>query len=90
MKTIDEWLQEAAKKGELNYFTIIPVHDKAGSFKAQYGLASTCINFQGVDRDPAKAAQLAFAESRKRRPMAEKPKVKPTDDEDDNDGSEFG
>jgi hypothetical protein len=88
--SLEDELRAAAKAGNLNYFTIIPIH-KTGEFKAQYGQSRVCANHSAVDKDPVKAALAAFADSRKRGPRAaaKLPKANPTD-KDVFDDTEFG
>jgi hypothetical protein len=89
MKTIEQYLRDAAEKGELNYFTVIPIHaSKSPLFKAQVGKASTCANFSATDKDPAKAALAAFEAHAKRKSPT--PKKQPHETQEPPEVTEFG
>jgi hypothetical protein len=92
MKTIEEYLRAAAEKGELNYFTLFPIHGtKPTTFKAQVGKASATVNFSADDKDPAKAALTALeAHAKRKSPTPKRKPHEPADDDTFGDDTEFG
>lgn len=72
MKTLEELIQAAAKKGEMNHLSVIT---SGKGFSATYCPASTCAHSTEYDADPAEALRKAIDgwKPRKRSALKDKP-----------------
>jgi len=65
--TLEELIQETAKRGELNYLSLIPTRK---GWSATYAKARNCEHTLATHADPVEALKAALA-TRRRKPSSE-------------------
>ena len=70
--TLEEQLRDCAKRGELNYLSIIPMRN---GFSATYAPATHCGHGFGDHADPVEAIRLAIKDWKPPRRKSAEPKI---------------